>query len=271
MPLTGSPIYLSTMLLEKNRSNGKGPSLLVSDWMEPIGEAGFGGLEIWMNHLLFSSRSEWELIKERGLEADLSTSMIASALPVDSSDKSQRLRDAILEACDYFRPEGLKVTVGREGGGNRGEEALDFLNTWFRDVPREIGLFYDCREGEAGLAGLERVRKALTGDRFRAVLHPFLFSPAEMDGALARFGDFVGNLGVQAKKGGQWAALSEDKEPSLKVIAACSKRGYKGTWTLEFTRGAGLPKEDIDDMFDNSEADLNFLTEILARTAAEKV
>lgn len=267
MPLTGSQIFLSTMLLERNRSNGKGPSLLVSDWMEPIGEAGFSGLEIGMNHLRFSSRSEWELIKERGEEADLSTSMIASALPIDSSDKSQRLRDSILEACGYFRPEGLKLALGG------GEDALDFLKTWSRDVPREIALFFDCREGEGGISGLETVRAALSGGggRFRAVIHPFLLSPGEFEQALEAHGDFIGNLGVQCKKGGQWALLSEAKAEALKIIAAARKGGYKGSWTLEFSKGAGQPKEDIDAMFDNSEADLNFLTDVLARSAVEKV
>lgn len=265
MPLTGSPIYLSTMLLEKNRSNGKGPSLLVSDWMEPISEAGFGGLELGMNHLLFSSRSEWDLIKERGLEADLASALIASPLPADASDKSQRLRDAILEACDYFRPEGLKLLP------QRGEEALAFLQTWSRDVPRDIALYCDCREGESGLDGLAKVRKALAGNRFRAVVHPFLADPKEFEEALQAHGDFIGNLGVQARQGNAWALLSEAKEESLRIIAITRRRGYKGTWTLEFTKGAGRTGENIDTLFDNSETDLNFLTEILARAAAEKV
>lgn len=265
MSITGSPIYLSTMLLEKNRSNGKGPSLLVSDWMEPISEAGFSGLEIWMNHLMFSSRSEWELIRERGLEADLTSALISSPLPMDASDKNQRLRDTILEACDYFRPEGLKLVTSVK------DEALDFLMTWSRDVPRDIGMLFDCREGEAGVADLDRVRKSLGGGRFQAVLHPFLLSPKDFEDALRASGDFIGNLGVQTKKGGKWALLSENKAESLKIIAATKKGGFKGTWSLEYAKGAGLAGEDIDDLFDNSEADLNFLTETLARAAAEKV
>lgn len=265
MPITGSPIYLSTLLLEKNRSNGKGPSLLVSDWMEPIGEAGFGGLELWMNHLLFSSRSEWELIKERGLESDLASALIASPLPADASDKSRRLRDSLLEACDYFRPEGLKL------GLPKGEEGLDFLKTWVRDVPREIAIFCDCREGEGGVAALDRLRQALPGGRFRAVIHPFLLSAAEFEAALLAHGDFIGNLGVQTRKGNAWVQILDDKEGSRKIIAVSRKHVYKGTWTLEFTKGAGQAGEDIDDLFDASEADLNFLTETLARMAIEKV
>jgi hypothetical protein len=264
MPLAGKPIYLSTMLLERNRSNGKGPSLLVSDWMEPVGEAGFGGLEIWMNHLLFSSRSEWELIKERGLEADLAVTHIASPLPADGSDKSQRLRETVLEACDYFRPEGLKLLPGR------GEAALDFLKAWSQDVPREISLLVDCREGEAGYSGLEAARQVLPGPRFRAVVHPFLGTAKEFEAALSTHGDFISNLGVQAKQGKAWARLSEVKEEALRILAVAGRKDYKGTWSLEFTEGAGGPGEDIDDLFDQSEADLNFLSEVLARAAAEK-
>jgi hypothetical protein len=259
MPITGTPIYLSTLLLEKNRANGKGPSLLVSDWMEPISEAGFGGLEIWMPHLFFSSRSEWDLIRERGEEFDLATGIVSSVLPVDDSDKSQRLRDAILEACDAFRPQGLKLLPGR------GEDVLGFLKAWSRDVPRGMTILLDCREGEAGSEGLEAAREALPGERFQAVLHPFLFSAAEFEQVLGRFGGFIGNLGVQAKKGGQWAGLSEAGDEAAKIIAISRKLGFKGNWSLEFTQGAGQRGEDIDEMFDQAEKDLNFLIEAQAR------
>ncbi|HLP42340.1 MAG TPA: hypothetical protein VK465_12590 [Fibrobacteria bacterium] len=264
MPLIGSPIYLSTLLLERNRANGKGPSLLVSDWMEPISEAGFGGLEIWMNHLFFSSRSEWDLIRDLSQEADLAIPILSSVLPADGSDKSVRLREALLEACDFFRPECLKLTPGR------GDGALDFLRGWVKDVPREISILADCPEGDAGVDGLERLREALPGDRFRAVVHPFLLSVKEFEAVLASAGSFIGNLGVQAKQGGKWARLADIREVSATVIAAAGRRGFKGTWSLEYTKGAGQAGEDIDTMFDNSEEDLNFLTEILARSTADK-
>lgn len=262
MPITGTPIYLSTYLLERNRSNGKGPSLLVSDWMEPISEAGFAGLEIWMNHLFFSSRSEWELIRERCGESDLATGMISSALPADGSDKSQRLRDALLEACDYFRPESIKLLPGR------GEGAMDFLKDWSRDVPRDIALLLDSPEGDAGVDRLAAAREALRGGRFQAVIHPFLLSVAEFERILAEHGDFIGCMGVQAKKGGQWALLSEAGEDAAGIAAVSRKLGFKGTWSLELTKGAGLSGEDIDRMFDHAEADLNFLTECLSRSGA---
>lgn len=269
MAISGFPIYLSTLLLEKNRANGKGPTLLVSDWTEQIAEAGFAGVEIWMNHLALASRSEWELIKQRAQESDLLLATISSAVPVDGSDKSRRLREAIVEACDYFRPDNLKFTPLQDPRGKGAEDALEFLKTWTRDVPRDVSLLHDIMAGESGAIGLEAVKKAFGTGRCKAVLHPFSMSAAELDTVLGAHGDFIGNLGVQARQDGQCSLLSE-LEGGMKIPAAARKRNFKGTWTLEYTKGAGLPGENIDRLFDNAEKDLNFLLEALVRTSAEK-
>jgi hypothetical protein len=266
MAISGSAVYLSTLLLEKNRWNGKGPSLLVSDWIEETGEAGFAGLEIWINHLLFSSRSEWELIQERCSDSDLPVSVISAALPSDASDKSQRYRESIIEACDYFRPDALKFSLADPKAG---PEALEFVKEWSRDVPREMALWFDGGE-VAGPEALEAARAVLAGDRYKAVLHPFLFAPKELAAALKGAGDFVSNLGVQARQKGQWILLEENADAHLEIITAARESGFKGTWSLESTKGAGLPKEDIEGMFDNGEKDLNFLIEAQARGARAK-
>lgn len=269
MAISGSAVYLSTLLLEKNRWNGKGPSLLVSDWMEQIGEAGFAGLDLWMNHLRFASRSEWDLIKDMAAESDLALAIISATVPTDGSDKSQRLRDSILEACDYFRPDSLKFSL-TEDARSRGEDAdslesLEFIKTWAQDVPRDIGMLFDGRD--SGSDSLAEAAKALRGGRYKAVLHPFLSTPEEFGAALAAAGDFVSNLAIQAKKDGEWILLSENPEAHAKVISAARNKGFKGTWSLEYTKGIGLAGENIDTLFDNAEKDLNFLIETMTRSA----
>lgn len=262
MAISGSAVNLSSLLLEKNRANGKGPSLLVSDWMEEAGEAGFAGLEIWINHLLFSSRSEWELIRERSGDADLPIAALSAGLPLDGSDKSQRFRESLLEACDYFRPDALKVGVA----DLRSDEALEFLKDWSRDVPRDTLLLVDG--GEGVLAGdLAQARAALGDNRFKAVVRPFLFAPKELEAVFETAGDFIANLGVQARKGGQRILLEENADEHLKIISLLRGRRFTGTWTLESTKGAGLPGESIEKMFDNAEKDLNFLVEAQAKNA----
>ena len=260
MAISGSAVNLSTLLLEKNRANGKGPSLLVSDWMEEAGEAGFAGLEVWINHLLFSTRSEWELIRERSGDADLPIAAITAALPLDGSDKSQRIRDAIIEAGDYFRPDSLKLTLADPIAA----EALGFLKDWSRDVPRDVNLLLDGGE-TMGVEALAQARAALEGGRFKGVLHPFLFTLKELEAALAAAGEYIANLGVQAKKGGLRILLEENAEENRKIIAHVLACGFKGTWTLESSKGAGLPGENIETMFDHAEKDLNFLIEAQAK------
>ncbi len=267
MAISGSAVNLSTILLEKNRGNGKGPSLLVSEWMEEAGEGGFAGLEIWINHLQFSSRSEWELITERSSEYDLPIAAIAAALPVDGSDKSQRFRDSLIEALEYFRPDVLKFTLAVPASKSAGgSEGLEFVKEWSRDVPRDMSLLYDGGEG-TGAGEIAAARKVLEAGRFKGVLHPFLFTPKELETALDAAGDFLANLGVQAKQGGQRILLEENAEAHQKIISAVRGRGFKGTWSLEYTKGAGMPGEDIEAMFDNAEKDLNFLIEAQARAA----
>ena len=264
MAITGSAVYLSTFLLEKNRWNGKGPSLLVSDWMEEGGEAGYAGLEIWMNHLHFSSREEWELIKERSAESDLPISLISAALPADASDKSQRYRESLIEACDYFRPDGLKFTLS--DARSSGLDSLEFVKEWSRDVPREIALWFDSGETvEADV--LAAARAALPGDRYKAVVHPFLYEPAKFSEILKASGDFVANLGVQAKKDGKWILLEENAEEHLRIIAEAREQGFKGVWSMELAKGAGLSGENVEMLFDNAEKDLNFLVEAQARSS----
>lgn len=262
MAITGSAVNLSSLLLEKNRANGKGPSLLVSEWMEETGEAGFAGLEIWINHLIFSSRSEWELIMEKSREADLPIAAIAAAIPVDASDKSQRFRESVLEALDYFRPDALKFTLADP----RATDALGFIKEWSRDVPRDTGLLFDA--GEAARAEtFAEARRILDGGRYKGVLNPFLLAPKELDAVLEAAGDFAGNVAVQARKAGKAILLEDNAEEHKKVIAAVRAKGFQGTWTLVSTQGAGLPGEDIEGLFDNAERDLNFLIEAQTRVA----
>jgi len=262
MAVSGSAVNLSTLLLEKNRSNGKGPSLLVSDWVEEAGEAGFAGLEVWINHLLFSSRSEWELIREHSGDADLPIAALVAALPLDRSDKSQRFRESVLEACDYFRPDALKLGMANIGS----DEALGSLKEWSRDLPRDILLLIDGGEG-ASASALARAHSVLAEGRFKGVLRPFLFAPKELEAAFDAAGGFIANLGVQARKGGQRILLEENRDEHQKIISVLRGRGFTGTWTLESTKGGGLPGESIEKMFDNAEKDLNFLTEAQAKNA----
>ena len=56
------PIYISSVLLEKNRWGTRVPSLKVSDWSQRMFDAGFDGIELWENHLLLADAAEREAV-----------------------------------------------------------------------------------------------------------------------------------------------------------------------------------------------------------------
>lgn len=269
MAITGSAVYLSTLLLEKNRWNGKGPSILVSDWIESTGEAGFAGLDLWMNHLRFTSRSEWELIQEKATDSDLELAFISSILPIDDSDKSQKLRDSILEACESFRPNYLRFTLSEDAKASEAEveAALASIKTWSQDLPRDIQLVLDPGFDKNAIAQLLKARSILAGSKFDLIVHPFLVPSTEFQNLLQEFPTKLSCLGVQAKKEKDWILLEENRAEHTKTIKAIRDHGFKGNWILESTKGIGRTGEDIYDLFDNAEKDLNYLIETLARSA----
>ena len=260
MAMNITPVYLSTFLLEKNRWNGKGPSLLVSDWVEPIAEAGFRGMEIWFPHLLFSSRSEWESIREKSAEADIPVAFLYAQLPTDSSEKSHRQRDTLLEAADYFAPQGLKITVAE--GGKKFEEQVIFLAEWSRDLPREVQLVnvFDHREPDSG--EIDHLRQKL-GSKFRSSLNPFAIKQKGVENLFREIGDSLINFDVRILSHGEHQALRDAEEACKNVVSLARQFDFTGSWTLSTTAGVGMPGEDIDMLFDEAEDDLNFLAAAL--------
>lgn len=264
-------IYLASILLEKNRWNGKGPSLLVSDWMEPAAEAGFSGLEIWMNHLLLASREEWELIRQKAQDLALPVALISSYVPTDGSDKAKRLRDAVTETVDYFRPRGLKVNIGgkarKRASPEEIEEGVEFLRDWSGRLPRDLTLLLENHdntfmdEEEA----IEPTRLSLGADRFKSILHPFTLETDRLKAVLESRGDSIAHMHVQTLQGHDRVALADNRDLVMEALRLITARGYDGSWSLEFTRGTSKPGEEAESLFDAAERDLNFLVNALGR------
>ena len=266
MALSHTPIYLSTLLLEKNRWNGKGPTLLVSDWMDYIAEAGFVGVEIWFNHLQLSSRSEWELILEKSRELDLTIASLHFTLPGENSLKSKKIKDVLFEAYDYFEPDSLKFSVDPLTKLSELPNALNTMRTWANDLSKNMNLLCELdaslhpRSSEA----LDKITKLLKPLGMRLVLRPFLLSLEEVKQISANGLSGIGQIGVQSQNKNQWALLEENKINALQTIALIKENDFNGSWCLEFTQGVGKAKEDIDELFDNAEKDFNFISNALS-------
>ncbi len=266
MAISHTPIYLSTLLLEKNRNNGKGPTLLVSDWMNYIAEAGYIGVEIWFNHLQLASRSEWDLIREKALELDIRISSLHFTLPTDNSQKSKKIKEVLFEAYDHFEPDVLKFSRSSSAASAATEtdliSALQLMNNWAKDISKNAMVIYDIDPAQQprNAASYNALKSLLVPHKMKFVCRPFLLSATELKELCLNGLETVGQMGVQSEIKNQWAGLNENKPISLQTINQIKEQGYNDSWCLEFTRGAGIAKENIDDLFDNAENDLNFLS-----------
>ncbi len=223
MALSTTPIYLSTFLLERNRWNGKGPSLLVSDWIEPIAEAGFRGIEIWGPHFFFASRSEWETLREKSREADLPIVFLYAQLALDRSDKSARQRDSLIEAAEYFGALGLKLSLADNAGV---EEGLSFLEKWAQDLPRNLQIVRAFDEHPPLPGEITAFRKKM-GTGFRCSVNPFSLKPDALENIFHEAGDILVNLTVKARAEGKFAAL-RDMEETSSATGAGAPPGFQG-------------------------------------------
>ncbi len=269
MAISNTPLYLSTLLLEKNRWNGKGPALLLADHMEDIAESGFVGLEVWMNHLYFISRSDWEIIREKAQDLDLPIALISSDFPSDSSEKSRRFRDGILEACDYFQPDGLHVTSGdfplkKEKSPISGPAWQSFRD-WSRDLSRNMPVFIDFNKDSLSLLDDMTSKSRDERSRYRLVVEPIDMPPVELARLLGDYVQDISHVHLHAKDAKNWVSLRDARDRVLEAIAILKKKGYKGSWSLYLTRGTGTTGESVDVMLDNAERDLNFLNSVWSR------
>lgn len=230
--------------------------------MEPIAEAGFRGVEVWAPHLLLASRSEWEATREKSQESDIPVVFLYAQLAIDASDRSRRQRDSLVEASGYFGVQGIKFTLSE---GPTLEEQVSFLSEWARDLPRDVQLVR-AFEGRTPQPGEIAICRKKLGARFRCSLNPFSLG-IEKVGKLFENGDgdVIVNLGVRISSGGKQEGLRDAEEACNEIVSMMQQFDFKGSWTLESTTGMGTPGEDIEDLFDESEEDLNFLVTALTR------
>ncbi|HAO99469.1 MAG TPA: hypothetical protein DCQ83_05440 [Fibrobacteres bacterium] len=262
MAYNSTPLYLSSFLLEKNRWNGKGPSMLVSEWIEPMVEAGFKGLEIWAPHLLLASRSEWEAIREKASDTDIPVVFLYALLPTDNSDKSNRFRDTMLEAMNYFDCQGLKFTF-TENAASIGDK-FSFAGEWARDLPRNAQLLPVFEKSRINAEEIAAYRKVF-GSRFRCSALPFSANPKELEKIFSACGDSLVNLGLRPLSEAGYGALRDFEEECDRLVSAAHKHGFKGSWSLETTAGTGAPGEDAEMLFYEAEDDLNFFVSTLRK------
>jgi len=265
MSHASSPIILTTLLLEKNRWNGKGPSLNVEEWLEPMAETGFHGFELWMHHLALASRSDWEAIKNEAAAQQVELSMIYAQLPADTGEKGRRQREALLDACDFFRPKALRFHLGepitQDGYISKLSSRLETAKVFIQDIPRDIALVFEPQLYPFQMDEAEKVLGTLGSDRVSLCLRVMEMPKKDLEAAFALGKNAITHFSIRAKKGKDFVALSQQRDLCKQILQQARQAGFIGPWLLETTQGVGAKGEDAADLFDAAERDFAFLQE----------
>jgi len=252
------PIYIATVLLEKNRWRpGKVPTFRVSDWGQRFREAGFDGVELWENHAALATEGELSALAEMACPVRIYNSYCS----FDDTGAADRKRAA--ELATRFAAQGVKFNLGHD------EEAIPTyqrnLESWRHELPEGCRLLCECHGGTV-LEEPERAKAILDplAAGLEIIVHAFAADDDSLGEWLATFGAAVTHVHAAASGGdGRLARLADVKELVHRRIRRLLGAGFAGTLSVEFTQGVAREPEGQDELLANATDDLQVLREAL--------
>lgn len=241
-----SRIYIGSILLERNRwAPGKRPTYRVSEWGERFAAAGFDGVELWENHLLLAPPGEQQALTQMACPVKLYNVYFTFG------DDSLAARQQAAEWIRRLGVEGVKYNLGKDVALR--EVEMRNLRAWEEMLPSRCRLLCECHAGtileEPAEARRFFDRAGLS--RNGIIVHCFGGDRERLSEWLRLFGDEVCHVHVQTREEGE----------RLERLQLLKKAGFRGTFTLEFTRGTGDPDENMEALFAEALKDLQFLRE----------
>ncbi len=252
-------IYIATVLLEKNRwadGAAQKPTFTVSEWVERFAEAGFDGMELWEKHATLCSPEELAALQ-------------ASAFPVaifnsyaSMGDEGAPARERAAQLTASFAARGVKFNVGKDPA--RRQEYAKNLAEWRSKFPPEVSLLCECHPGTI----IEEPSDAraffdeIGPDGYEVIVHPFSRVDV-LKSWFEQFGPAVTHAHAQVRDDRKVVRLERKAEVVAEAIGIMREEGYAGSFTLEFAQGTGEPDENVEDLFGNAVADLEFLRGLL--------
>lgn len=250
--MTGTSIYLGTVLLEANRwTPVKTPTYRVSDWAGRIRDAGFDGVELWQNHYALAEAGERDAVRRSGLKVPVFNSYVT----FDAAGADQRR-----EAAAWIRELGataVKFNVDHTPATL--EQELRAVEEWGRAMPG-VTLLCECHPSTS-LEEPDVAAEALADHPDIAVIvHPF--SRPGVDRWLRHFGPRVRHAHVQMPdEQWRWWRLRDRAGFVRERLAMMREGGFAGSFTIEFTAGVAVPPEDREALFASAVEDMAFLRE----------
>lgn len=242
------PIYISSVLLEKNRWGTRVPSLKVSDWSQRMFDAGFDGIELWENHLLLADAAEREAV----LAGPMPVVVLNTYCAFD--DPGEEGRKASAELARFLSASAVKFNFGEDR--SMAQVYVDNLAAWREQLPTDCRLLCECHPGTI----LEDPEQA--ADILMRLQHPVevivhAFS-GDDDTVLQRWLEAFGSAVTHIH------GVLKDWSNVPRRIDILRSAGFSGTCSIEFCEGVDQPPEDTSRLLATAVDDLHYLRKELA-------
>lgn len=254
-----TPIYLGTVLLEKNRwTADKTPSFKVSEWSPRIAAAGFDGLELWENHIAAAAPAEQIALRSVRPRVAIFNTYVT----FDDAGAAGRERAARL--ITDVRPDAVKFNFGNET--SLVSRYVDNLRAWRARLPTGCRLLCECH-GHTVLETPARAAEILRPLDFPVdiIVHAFGIDENELSAWCSFFGRSLTHIHAAWNVPGEgFKQLDGDAARNRARLEVLRTAGFTGTITVEFTAGVAQPDENIDRLLATATSDLLFLRHALA-------
>jgi len=255
-------IYLGTIALEPNRWFGvtqdRWGTIVLRDWLDPIREAGFDGIELWESHLRDASDADADAIIGHPLPIRVFNTYVG--FDEDNDDRTH--------AAEWIRRTGADK-VKWNTGPDRDNDALaaygERLAHWAGQLPG-VRLACECHDGSA-MDDPEAAARVLAAGGPPAQSQAIVHSNDGHDRLRARFaayGERITHVHVNNLDRGS-PPLAELRDELRSTISLLDSLGFDGTWTIEFVHGTGTESDRPDLLLAQAAADLDVLRELVDR------
>lgn len=246
------PVYLGTILLERNRHrNNRVPTYRVSEWLVPIAEAGFDGIELWENHALLADDAEASGISSGPLPVSVFNTYAGF------HDDQQPQRQKAIELIRRLKAPAVKFNFSNDI--SRRDEQLRNIRA-FADALPGVRLLCECHGGtiaETPSAARGLLEALGPADRFAAIVH--LPGKGDLSDWFDAVGPRIAHVHVFLPP------PSPEADRQLQELSGLLlRRGFAGSFTIEFTEGMNPPDETWDKMWNGAVRDRKRLLDSLA-------
>lgn len=256
------PIYFGSIALEPNRWKPEcPPKIHFSEWLPRVKEAGFDGIELWQRHYMEGSRAE----KESLISPTNPPAIFNSYASFENTDASRAHRSEITRAIAETGAMALKFNLGKDI--SREEEYIAQFCEWRETLPAGMQFLYECHPGDIGdkPEAARAIVKKIDNAPIGIIVHPFCIAPETLHAWFDFFPDSIRHLHVHQRDENRVFNLLEfSSEKNERQCAILRQRGFRGSLTVEFTKGTALENEDPETIFRHACTDLLFLHRNLA-------